>query len=129
MLTSKFPNIISKSPADFGCTNLMEMDLPTTGPPVSSKPYTIPLQYQSFINEEIRLLEDVGCISKSLSDWASPICIVKKKPNPSQPLKIQLHMCINYRKVNQSLVTACNSNNGKVVSTSPSPKFRNYSVI
>ena len=55
MLTSKFSNIVSKSPADFGCTNLVEMDLPTMGPPVSSMLYTIPLKYQSFIDEEIRL--------------------------------------------------------------------------
>ena len=46
------------------------MDLSTTEPPVSTKPYTIPLKYKSFIDEEIRLLEDAGCISKSLSDWA-----------------------------------------------------------
>ena len=126
MLTSKFTGIISKSPADFGRTNLIEMDLPTTGPPVSTKPYTIPLKYKSFIDEEIKLLEDAGCISKSLSDWASPICIVKKKPDPSQPHKPQLCMCVDYRKVNQSLVTAHNSSNGKVVSTSPCQKFKNY---
>ena len=38
MLNSKFTGIISKSPTDFGRTNLIEMDLPTTGPPVSAKP-------------------------------------------------------------------------------------------
>ena len=124
MLASKFSNIISKSPADVGHTNLVEMDLPTIGPPVSSKPYTIPLKYQSFIDVEIQILEDAGCISKSLSNWASPICIVKKKTDPSQPHKIQLHMCIDYRKVNQCLVTAHNSNNGKVVSTFPLPKIQ-----
>ena len=122
MLTSKFTGIISKSPADFGRTNLIEMDLPTTGPPVSTKPYTIPLKYKSFVNEEIKLLEDAGCISKSLSDWASPISIVKKKPDPRQPHKTQLCMCIDYRKVNQSLVTACNNSNGQVVSTFPPAK-------
>ena len=93
------------------------MDLPSTGPPVSTKPYTIPLKYKSFINDEIKLLEDASCISKSLSDWASPICIVKKKPDLTQPHKPQLCMCIDYRKVNQSLVTAHNNSNGKVVST------------
>ena len=87
MLTSKFTGIISKSPTDFGRTNLIEMDLPTTGPPVSTKPYTIPLKYKSFVEEEIKLLEDAGYISKSLSDWASPISIMKKKPDPSQPHK------------------------------------------
>ena len=117
MLTNKFAENISKSFADFGQTNLIEMDLPTTGPPVSTKPYTIPLNYKTFVDEEIKLLEDARCISKSLSDWASPICIVKKKPNPSQPDKPQLHMCINYRNVNQSLITAHNNSNGKIVST------------
>ena len=33
-------------------------------------------------------------------------------------------MCIDYRKVNQSLITACNCNNGKVVSTFPLPKIQ-----
>ena len=94
------------SSTDFDRTNLVEMDLPTTLLPVTSKPYTIPLKYKSFIDNEIKSLEDAGCISKSLSDWASPICIVKKKPDPSQPNKLQLRMCIDYRKVNQSLITA-----------------------
>ena len=123
MLTSKFPGIISKSPADFARTNLIEMHLPTTGPPVSTKPYTIPLKYKSCVEDETKLLEDASCISKSLSDWASPICITKK-PDLSQPNKPQLHMCIDYRKVNQSLVTTCNNSNGKVVSTFPLPKIQ-----
>ena len=124
MLTNKFAEIISKSPTDFGWTNLIEIVLPTTGPPVSTKPYTIPLQYKSFIDDEIKLLKDAGCISKSLSDWASLICIMKKKPDLSQPDKPQLHMCIDYKKVNQSLSTAHNNSNGKVVSTFPLPKIQ-----
>ena len=87
MLNSKCTGIISKSPTDIGRPNLIEMDLLTTGPPVSTKPYTIPLKYKSFVDEEVKLLDDAGCISKSLSDWASPICIIKKKPDPSQPHK------------------------------------------
>ena len=113
MLISKFTGVISKSFTDFGRTNLIEIDLPTTGPPVSTKPYTIPLKYKSFVDEEIKLLENDGCISKSLSDWTSPICIMKKKPDPSHPHKPQLHMCIDYRKVNQSLVTVHNNSKGK----------------
>ena len=124
MLNIEFACIISKSSTDFGRTNLVEMDPPTASLPVASKPYTIPLKYKSFVDDEIKLLEDAGCISKSLSNWASPICIVKKKPDPSQPHKPQLQMCIDYRKVNQSLVTAHNNNNGKVVSTFPLPKIQ-----
>ena len=124
MHNTEFTCFISKSSADFSRTHLVEMDLPTTGLPVMSKPYTIPLKYKSFVDDEIKLLEDGGCISKSLSDWASPICIVKKKPDPSQPNKLQLRMCIDYRKVNQSLIMAHNNSNGKVVSTFPLPKIQ-----
>ena len=100
------------------------MDLPTTGPPVSTKPYTIPLKYKSIVDVEIKLLKDADCISKSLSDWASPICIMKKKPDPSQPNKALLFMCIHYRKVTQSLIPAHNNSNGRVVSTFPLPKIQ-----
>ena len=103
----------------FGRTNLVEIDLPTAGLPVASKPYTIPLKHKSFVDEEIKFLEDAGCISKSLSDWASLICIIKEKPDSSQPKKLQLRICVDYRKVNQSLITTYNGYNGKVVSTFP----------
>ena len=90
MLNNEFTCIISMSPTDFRRTSLVEMDLCTTGPPVATKPYTIQLKYKSFIDEEIKHLDDARCISKSLSNWASPICIVKKKPDPGQPHKLQL---------------------------------------
>ena len=88
MLNNELTSIISKSSTDFGRMNIVEMDLHTTGLPVTSKPYTIPLKYKTFLDNEIKLLEGAGCISKSLSDWASPICIVKKKPDPSQQHKL-----------------------------------------
>ena len=124
MFNNQFACIISKSSADLGRTNLVEMNLPTTGLPVASKPYTIPLKYKSFVDEEIKLLEDAGCILKLISDWASPICVVKKMPDPSQPKKLQLRMGIDCRKVNLSLIAAHNGNNGKVVSTFPLPKIQ-----
>ena len=47
MVNNQFACIISCSSADFGITNLGEMDLPSKGLPVASKPYTIPLKYKS----------------------------------------------------------------------------------
>ena len=49
---------------------------------------------------------------------------MKKEPDPGQPDKPQLQMCIDYRKVNQSLITAHNNSNGKVVSTFPLLKIQ-----
>ena len=122
MINNKFACTISKSSADYGRINKVEMDLPTTGLPVASNTYTIPLKYKSL--EEIKLLDDACCISKSISDMASPICILKKKHDPSHPKKLQLRICIDYRNVNQSLITAHNGNNCKVFSTFPLPKIQ-----
>ena len=53
--------------------------MPTEGPPMASKPYSVPLKYQGFIDQEIKQLEDAGIISHSMSNWASPILVVPKK--------------------------------------------------
>ena len=47
MVNNQFTCIISNSSADFGRTNLVEMDLPAIGLPVASKLYTLPLKYKS----------------------------------------------------------------------------------
>ena len=47
-----------------------------------------------------------------------------QKPDPSQPKKLQLRMCVDYRKVNQSQIITCNGNNSKVVSTFPLSKIQ-----
>ena len=67
LLQVTFYSIVLKSHKDVGRTNLFEMDIPTTGSPLTHKPYPIPLKYQKFANEEIELLESSGCTSKSLS--------------------------------------------------------------
>ena len=68
-----------------GRTNIFQMDTPTVGPPFACKPYPFLLKYQKFVNNEIRLLENAGCISKSLSPWAPPVFIVPRKPDPLKP--------------------------------------------
>ena len=53
LLNVKYNSIISKSAADIGRTNLIELDIPTEGPPVALKPYTIPLKYREFVDHQI----------------------------------------------------------------------------
>ena len=110
-----YNSIMSKSPMDVGRTNLFQMDIPTAGPPIACKPYTISLKYQKFVNEKIRLLENAGWISKSLSLWAAPVIIVPKKPDPQ---KQQLHLVLDYQSIN----TAQNGNS--VISYHPLPNIR-----
>ena len=80
---------------------LFEIDIPTKGPPIAWRPYPILLKYQKLVEEEIKLLEEAGCISKSLSCWAAFIVIVPTKSDPNQPNKPLFQMVLDYRKLNK----------------------------
>ena len=74
------------------------MDIDTgDSPPVSSRPYTLPLKHYKWVQREMESLEWAGVITKSMSKWASPIVIVPKKSAPREPPK---RLCIDFRKVN-----------------------------
>ena len=45
LLEEKYNAIISKSATDKGRTNLIDLGIPTEGPPIESKPYSVPLKY------------------------------------------------------------------------------------
>ena len=60
LLEVEYNSIISKSPMDVRRTNLFQIDNPTVGPPVTCKPYPDPLEYQKFVNKEMKLLENAG---------------------------------------------------------------------
>ena len=109
LFKGEYNSIISKSPTGVGRTNLFQMDIPNVGPPIACQPYSIPLKYQKFVSEEIRLLEN-GFISKSLSPWTTPVSIVPKIPDPSSPQKQQLHLVLDYRSFYKSVNAAHNGN-------------------
>ena len=79
LLDQKYINIISQTTMDIGRTNLIELDIPTEGPLVVSRPYSVPLKYCDFMDPEIKQLEEASIISRSMSDWASPILLVPNK--------------------------------------------------
>ena len=109
LLEAKYSSIVSKSAMDIGRNNLIELDIPTKCPPITCKPYSIPLKYQDFVDQEIKQLEDVGIISCSMSNWASPILVVPKKadPNTSNIKDKQFNrFCTDYHKLNSRILTA-----------------------
>ena len=67
LLDVKYNSIVSKLSADIGRTNLIELDIPTEGPPIASKPYTVPLKYREFVDHEMKQLEEAGIISRGMS--------------------------------------------------------------
>ena len=76
------------------------MDVDTgDSPPVSSRPYTLPLKHYEWVQEEIESLECAGIITKIMSPRASPIVIVPKKSSPGELPKRRL--CVDFRKFNE----------------------------
>ena len=95
------------------------------------------------MDQEIKQLEEAGIISRSISDWASPILVVPKKderPVPTKPnssssnlakpkKEFNLRLCINYRKLDSHIVTArqikSDGGIGKVITNCPLPTIDN----
>ena len=89
----KYNSIVSKSATDIERTNVIELDIPTEGMPVASKPYTIPLKYREYVDHEIKQLEEAGIISRSMSDCTSPILVIPKKEGVSRQFQWPKHSC------------------------------------
>ena len=79
-LCEEYGEAFSKNNEDIGRTKLVKMDIDTRdSPPVSLRPYTLPLKHYEWVQREIESLEHTGVITKSMSKWASPIVVVPKK--------------------------------------------------
>ena len=99
-LCDEYGQAFSKHNEDIGRTKLVKMDVDTgDSPPVSSRPYTLPLKHYEWVQKEIESLECVGIITNSMSPWASPIVIIPKKAAPREPPKRRL--CVDFRKVKE----------------------------
>ena len=99
-LCEEYGEAFPKHNEDISRTKLVKMDIDTgDSPPISSRPYTLPLKHYEWVQREIESLEWAGVIKKSMSNWASPIVIVPKKSAPREPPKRRL--CIDFRKVNE----------------------------
>ena len=76
-LCEEYGEAFSKHNEDISRTKLVKMDIDTRdSPPVSSRPYTLPLKHYEW---KIESLKWAGVIKKCMSNWASPIVIVAKK--------------------------------------------------
>ena len=87
-LCEEYGEAFSKNNEDISRTKLVKMDIDTgDSPPVSSRPYTLPLKHYEWVQREIESLEHASVSTKSMSKWASPIVIVPKKSAPGEPPK------------------------------------------
>ena len=92
----------STDSSDRGKTSLIEMEIDTgDSPPITQKPYTLPLKHATWVQKELEILEKAGVIVRSVSPWASPIVIVQKRTALGEPPKRRL--CVDYCTVNSLL--------------------------
>ena len=101
-LCREFNDIFSEHSGDIGKTPLLEVDIDTgDSPPITQKPYTLPLKHTEWVQRELEILEKAGVIVRSVSPWASPIVVVPKRTAPGEPPKWRL--CVDYRALNSLL--------------------------
>ena len=72
-LCEEYREAFSKNSEDIGRTKLVKMDIDTgDSPPVSSRPYTLPLKHYEWVQREIESLEHAGVITKSILNGQAP---------------------------------------------------------
>ena len=78
-LCEEYGEAFSKHNEDISRTKLVKMDIDTgDSPPISSRPYILPLKHYERVQREKGSLEWAGVLKKSMSNWASPIVLSLK---------------------------------------------------
>ena len=85
-LCEEFKDIFLVDLSDIVKTLLIEMEINTSdSPPITQKPYTLPLKHAKWVQKELEILEKAGVIVRSFSPWARPIVVVPKRTAPGEP--------------------------------------------
>ena len=101
-LCEEYKDIFSTDSSDIGKTPLIEMEIDTgDSPPITQKPYTLPLKHATWVQKELEILKKAGVIVRSVSPWASPIVIRPKRTAPGEPPKRRIY--VDYQAVNSLL--------------------------
>ena len=84
----------AKSSADLGHCPILEHDIDTGDSlPIRQSPRRPPLAARDAEDEILDEMLQTGVIEPSISPWASPVCLVRKKDGT-------FRFCVDYRRVN-----------------------------
>ena len=94
-LCDEYIDIPSTDSSDIGKMPLIEMEIDTVdSPPITQRPYTLPLKHATWVQKELEILEKARVIVRSVSPWASPTIVVPKGTALGEPPKRRL--CVDY---------------------------------
>ena len=101
-LCDEYKDIFLVDSSNIGKTSLLQMEIDTSdSPPITPKPYTLPLKHAAWVQKELEILEKARVIVRSVSPWGTPIVVVPKRTVLVEPPKRRL--CVDYRAVNSLL--------------------------
>ena len=90
-LLSDFGDVLSNEP---GRMTITEHNIKTgDANPKRLQPYHLPHAYRDRVRKNLQDMEESGIIEPSMSEWAAPIVLVKKKDGT-------LRFCVDYKKFN-----------------------------
>jgi len=95
-LLNEYRDAFAKNIKELGCTNVISMDITEIpdSAPVNLKPYRISPSDRRLIADTIRDWKEVGIVSDSTSQYASPVLLISK-------LSGEKRLCVDYRRLNQ----------------------------
>ncbi|CAG9137171.1 unnamed protein product [Plutella xylostella] len=93
-LLIKYKHCFATSLKDLGCTNTTEMNIELNSQnPVVYRPYRLSHHEREKVRSMVNEMIDAGIIRESVSEYSSPIILVRKKDGSSR-------LCVDYRMLN-----------------------------
>lgn len=97
-LLNKYNHCFASSLSELGCTNITEMTIELNSKqPVVYRPYRLSHKERGDVREMVNEMLEAGIVRDSVSEYASPIILVRKKDG-------KMRMCIDYRMLNSLTV-------------------------
>lgn len=97
-LLNKYSHCFASTLKELGCTNMAEMTIEVnSNRPIVYRPYRLSYKEREQVRDMVNDLLDAGIIRESVSEYASPIILVRKKDN-------KLRLCVDFRMLNSVTV-------------------------